>query len=416
MLFGGLPLALISGAAQAGASDRVLVLLQLAGGNDGLNMVVPLDQYDNLAQVRGNILPPENSLLDLGNTLGLHPAMPALADVWLDGKLQILQSVGYPDQNRSHFRSQDIWSTASAADEFLTTGWLGRYFELDHAAYPFGYPNDDFPHPLALVAGTSVAETCQGSMANFSLSVTDPFNPGTVNAGVLAPAPEGCYGDELAFVHNVVAQTNGYADAISTAAALGQNRSAKYHANGFNYIAAALGTVARLISGGLKTRIFVVNAGGFDTHANQVAGADTTQGVHADLLQLLSDAICAFQDDLVLLGIQKKVIGMTFSEFGRRIRSNASIGTDHGTAAPLFLFGQPLNGGVFGQNPQIDPQVGEGDGVPMQIDFRDVFGTLLCDWLGVADSDVQSVLHPDLEKMPLVTTPASSFIFASGFE
>ena len=144
-------------------NDKVLVLVQLQGGNDGLSAILPLDQYDNLAEVRQNILVPENSIISISNTLGFHPNMTGMKNLWDDSKIGILQGVAYPNQNRSHFRSTDIWNTASEPDEFLTTGWMGRYFELNHNDFPDGYPNDECPDPFALTIGTIVSETCQGN-------------------------------------------------------------------------------------------------------------------------------------------------------------------------------------------------------------------------------------------------------------
>src|SRR5690606_27957596 len=139
-----------------------LVLIQLNGGNDGLNMVIPLDQYSGLTSVRGNLVLPESSVLALTDLTGLHPKMTGLKTLFEEEKLSVIQSVGYPDQNRSHFRSTDIWTTASDSDEYLTTGWLGRYLDLKYPGYPVGYPNEEHKDPFAITLGTVVSETCQG--------------------------------------------------------------------------------------------------------------------------------------------------------------------------------------------------------------------------------------------------------------
>jgi uncharacterized protein (DUF1501 family) len=148
-------------------TDKVLVLIQLNGGNDGLNTILPLDQYDNLANVRSNIIIPEGSALPIDDVTAFHPNMTGLRDLYLDGKMEIVQSVGYPNQNRSHFRSTDIWTSGSPADEAWNTGWLGRWMDGDHPTFPDAYPNPDFPDPLALTVGSLVSTTCQGSAANF---------------------------------------------------------------------------------------------------------------------------------------------------------------------------------------------------------------------------------------------------------
>jgi uncharacterized protein (DUF1501 family) len=212
--------------------------------------------------------------------------------------------------------------------------------------------------------------------------------------------PADCYGTALSFVNDTAEQTNAYSSVISSAAGAGNNLSSKW-ASLETELAEKLKNVARLISGGLKTKVYIVQIGGFDTHDNQVIDGATETGIHAELLQELSDAICAFQDDLELLGVDDRVVGMTYSEFGRRIRSNAALGTDHGTAAPLFLFGSCIENQILGDHPEIDTAVGVEDGVPMQFDFRNVYGTMLTHWLGADESEVQTHIYPDFEALPL---------------
>jgi len=404
LLLGGVPVAAISDKSFLsllnGTSDRVLVLIQLNGGNDGLNMVIPRDQYDNLAAVRGNILLPENSLLNITDTVALHSSLTGMHEVFDNGQLNIVQSVGYPNQNRSHFRSLDIWHTASDADQFLDTGWLGRYLDTQFPGYPANYPNEDCPDPLAMTIGSVVTETCQGMSGNFSLAVVDPENLSALAAPANNEVAAGCYGNRLAFLINTIEQTNAYNEVIQGANDSGANLSTKYPAD--NALATKLKTVAKLISGGLGTKIYVVSLGGFDTHADQVVENDPTTGEHAVLMQTLGDAICAFQDDLRLLGLEERVVGMTYSEFGRRIRSNASLGTDHGTAAPLLVFGSCVNAGVIGTNPEIALDVDNQEGVPMQYDFRTVYGSVLMDWFGLAASTVREVLYEDFQQIPIL--------------
>ena len=333
-----------------GDSDRVLVLIQLNGGNDGLNCVLPKDQYAGLSQVRSNILIPESNILSITDTVGFHPEMGAMKTMFEEGKLNVIQSVGYPDQNRSHFRSTDIWTSGSASNEVVSSGWIGRYFDSLYPGYPDGFPNQDCPDPFALTLGSTVSETCQGLSSNFSLALANTDNLDELTTGGEGPLPAGCYGDELGFVRESIAQTNAYSDTILNSLDLGNTLSPKYSDD--STLANRLQIVARMISGGLQTRIYVLSIGGFDTHANQTVDGEPTTGEHAELLRELSDAICAFQDDLKLLGIEERVVGMTFSEFGRRIRSNDSLGTDHGTAAPLFVFGSCINSTVLGDNPK----------------------------------------------------------------
>ena len=386
-------------------NDRVLVLIQLIGGNDGLNMLVPLDQYDNLANARANVILPESSVLSVDNTNGLHPVMTGIKSLYDDAKIGIVQSVGYPNQNRSHFRSTDIWTSGSGADEYISTGWMGRYFDTQHPDFPNDYPNADHPDPIALTMGFLVSETCQGVAANFSMALTDPFTLGQLATGEGSTPPNTPYGDELTFLRDTIAQTNAYADTIVDAANSGSNM-ANYPAD--NRLAQQLKNVALLISGGLKTKVYVVALGGFDTHANQVDPTDTTTGIHANLLKTVSDAVAVFQEDLKLLGLEDRVLGMTFSEFGRRIISNFSVGTDHGTAAPLMVFGKCIKPGILGDNPEIPAQPDVQDGVPMQFDFRSVYGSVLMDWFEVPENDVKNILYPDFQYIPMLDPCAVS--------
>ncbi len=383
-----------------GDNDKILVLVQLQGGNDGLATIFDASQYANLQAVRGNIIVPESSIIPFHNQYGFHPAMQGMNDVWQMGNLGIVQNVGYPNQNRSHFRSTDIWNSASSAEEFVSTGWIGRFYDLNYADYPNGYPNAAHPHPFALTMGKIVSETCQGINANFSLSLLDPFNPGTALVSAGGNIPANCFGDALSFVNDTVSQTNAFASVISAAANAGNNLSPKWN-NLDTELAQKLKNVARLISGGLQTKIYIVQIGGFDTHDNQVVGGATTTGIHNELLRELSDAICAFQDDLNLLNVSYRVIGMTYSEFGRRIRSNSALGTDHGTAAPMFLFGSCVENQILGDHPIIDTQVGIDEGVPMQFDFRNVYGTILSQWLGAGETEVMNIIFPEFQSLPL---------------
>ena len=409
LAFGRLPVSALTGplfaAAASADNDRVLVLVNLVGGNDGLSSVTPLDQYDNLMAVRANVTVPESQLLGIDATRGLHPSLAGFREVWDGGRLNILQGVGYPDQNGSHFRSTDIWNTASAADEVLTTGWLGRYFQNLHPSYPDGYPSGAHPDPIAIAIGSSVSETCQGIAGNFSLTVNDPTNATNILDTDGGSVPDRLYGDELEFIRTTIAQSNAYGITVAAAAQAARN-AVEYPSD--NTLATHLSYVARMIAGGLQTKVYVVTIGGFDTHADQVVGGEVTTGIHADLLRELGDAVAAFQADVTALGLGQRVVGMTYSEFGRRIRSNGALGTDHGAAAPAFLFGDCVNAGVIGENPVIDRGVGEQESVPMQYDFRDLYGSVLEDWFGVAESDVRTLLYPDYVKVPVLSPCGSA--------
>ena len=382
-------------------NDKVLVLVQLNGGNDGLASITPLDQYDKLANVRGNILIPQNNLLDVGFNNGFHPNMTGLKSQFDNGRMSVVQAVGYPNQNRSHFRSSDIWTSGSPADEQWTTGWMGRYFEQGAPDYPTGYPNGDYPDPFAITMGSLVSETCQGTAANYSLAINDPFNVNPLADVDGTMVPNTPYGDELTFLRQTIEQTNAYGEVIRSAAE-GADNMVDYPGGDANPLAPQLRNVARMIAGGLQTKVYIVNLGGFDTHANQVAGDSPLLGDHATLMRWLSEAIDLFQQDLVLLGLDQKVLTMTFSEFGRRIRSNDSFGTDHGDAAPLMLFGSCVAPGFIGDNPEIPVDPGIQDGVAMQYDFRNVYGSVMMDWFDVSENDVRELMFADFSHIPII--------------
>ncbi|MBP7821800.1 MAG: DUF1501 domain-containing protein [Saprospiraceae bacterium] len=382
-------------------NDKILVLIQMNGGNDGLNTVLPFDQYDNLINLRSNIIIPQNSAIGINNNIGLHPSLTGLKSLYDNAKLTIVQNVGYPNQNRSHFRSTDIWTSGSASDVVLDTGWLGRYFDQKYEGYPENYPNADYPDPFAITIGSLVSETCQGTNANFSLAVVDPSTLSPLNEGFSSTVdPNSCYGTELTYIRSSLIQTNAYSSVITNANNAGANLGS-YPSD--NALAQQLKIVAKLISGGLKTKVYVLNIGSFDTHSGQVeSSSSTTTGNHADLLSTLSEAILAFQNDITALGFQERVLGMTFSEFGRQIASNFSDGTDHGTAAPLFLFGSCVMSGIVGNNPQIPVQVSDQEGVAMEIDFRSIYGTILADWFKMDAPSIANILFDGWQHLPIL--------------
>lgn len=378
-------------------SDKVLVLIQLTGGNDGLNTLVPRDQYDGLTAVRPDLYIPENKLIPISDTVGMHPALAGIRPLYSDGRLNWIQSVGYPNQNRSHFRSTDIWHTASDSDVELRTGWIGRYLDGLYPGFPEDYPSEEVPYPVAVTVGNVVSETCQGLAANFSLTLNNPFDIIPLQPSEEEAVPDTPYGEELSFMRTSILQANAYGAVVEEAAELGNNLIDYPQTQ----LSQRLKHVARMISGGLGTKIYVVSIGGFDTHANQVTPNAPEGGAHAELLREVALAINAFQNDLAALGIDDRVVGMTYSEFGRQIRSNESYGTDHGTAAPLLLFGNCVATGILGSNPQISADVEKQEGVPMQYDFRDVYGTILEDWFEVPVAEVKSLLYAGYNKLPL---------------
>lgn len=392
-------------AGTADTNDHVLVVIQMSGGNDGLNTVLPLDQYSNLSKARENILIAENKALRLtGQTAtALHPAMTGMRALYDDGMLNIVQNVGYPQQNFSHFRSTDIWLTASDSNEVLESGWLGRFLDKEYPGYPDNYPSTDNPDPIALQIGSVISPALMGPHVSMGFAVSSTTQFYQLITGVTDPVPNTPEGHELGFIRTTALQTNAYSDVLKKAAGAAANKSALYPAAGTNLLADQLKIVSQLIAGGLRTKIYMVDITGFDTHSNQVeATGGTETGRHASLLKMLSEAITAFQDDLKLLKTEDRVMGMTFSEFGRRVKSNASMGTDHGAAAPMFVFGKNAIGGITGKNPTIGSNVTVNDNVEMQFDFRAIYSTLLKEWFGVSADVVRSVLGDNYQSLTIV--------------
>ncbi len=377
-------------------SDRVLVVIQLAGGNDGLNTVIPVDDavyYNN----RKNIGIPKNQTLALRNGLALHPAMTGFRDLFNDGRLSIVQNVSYPNSDRSHFRGTDIWLSATDADVFKTTGWIGRYLETQAPNFPTTMPAE----PLAIQIGESLSLGFRGDKGSLGITFRDPetfFNlvdqGGNSNYDA-APMTNG--GVELEFVRSVEKASQVYSKVVKTAADKVKTTKVTYPQS--NPLARSLQIVSRLVAGGLGTRIYLVNINGtsFDTHYNQ--GAAT--GAHATLLGYLSEAVKLFLDDCQQMGTADRVAGITFSEFGRRVAENGSQGTDHGTAAPLFVFGKNIVGGqILGHNPDLVNLDLRGD-LLMEYDYRQIYSAALKQWFGGSTSLESQILFRDFSDLPL---------------
>lgn len=382
-------------------SDHVLVIVQLNGGNDGLNMVIPIENYSSYYNARTNIAIPENKILNLNDKSGLHPSMTGLHNLYNDGKLAVVQAVGYPSPSFSHFRATDIWMSASDSNQQVSSGWAGRYLDVEYPNYPVNYPNSTHTDPLAIQIGSITSLTLQGSDVSMGMSISDPSSFYNFLDGVEDATPETPWGKELSFVRTVARQTQQYSTVIRNAAANVPTQGT-YPAN--NDLAAQLKIVARLVRGGLKTRVYMVSTGGFDTHSLQVNTTDTTTGSHANLMLRVSSAIKAFMDDLQGLGVDERVIGLTFSEFGRRIKSNASVGTDHGAASPLFVFGKNVTPGVLGNNPAIPVNASANDNVPFQYDFRSIYASVLRDWFCVDDVTLETAMLRNFQSLPLINS------------
>jgi uncharacterized protein (DUF1501 family) len=363
-------------------NDHVLVIVQMSGGNDGLNTVIPRDQYSNYFNARSNIAIAENKILALtGNALtGLHPSLTGFRDMYNNGDLCIVQSAGYPTPNFSHFRATDIWMTASNSNEYLTNGWVGRYLNSDYPGFPVGYPNVNMPDPLGIQFGSGTSLAMLGPTIQMGYTISDPnafINNADGGEDPIAPGTPA--NDKLLYVREISKQSQAYYNVVKNAYNLPGNTNLVTYPS--TSLANQLKIVARLINGGLKTKVYVVSIGGFDTHSNQVNNTDTSTGAHANLMAALSGSIQAFHSDLKLMNKDQRVLGMTFSEFGRRVKSNASVGTDHGYAAPMFVFGTPATAGVIGANPVIPAVAGVNDNLPMINDFRNIYWSVMKRWL-----------------------------------
>jgi uncharacterized protein (DUF1501 family) len=393
-------------------NDKVLVLIQLHGGNDGLNTVIPINQYGNYYNLRPNVAIPQSGArkyITLDSTLpdnrqvGLHPDMGAAKAMYDEGNMAVIQNVSYENMNGSHFRSRDIWYMGGDYNDYFSSGWMGRYLNHYYPNYPENYPNAAVPDPLAIEIGTGVSlafHRNEGIPAGLSIQNPNAFYDLINSVGVDPPInfPDSHAGNELEYIMQIERQSNDYAGRLKDVYNAGSNSNTVYPdvypfiAPGAfvnNPLAPQLKIVSRLLSGGIGTKVFLCRIGGFDTHANQVINNDTTMGSHAALLHHISTAVKAFYDDLRNLGLADRVLTMTFSEFGRRIQSNNSFGTDHGNAAPMLVFGTCINAGVYGENPNlVNLQSGN---VPMQYDYRQVFSSVVKDWFQATDEAIESV-------------------------
>jgi uncharacterized protein (DUF1501 family) len=389
-------------AAMAAGTGRVLVVVQLDGGNDGLNTVVPFedDLYHN---ARGSLA--IGNPIRINETLGFHPVLTGIDSLYKDGQVAIVQNVGYQNPNRSHFRSTDIWFTGSNnsspkdQNTFLEDGWLGRY--LDHR-FP-GYPDPSVTpeHPLAIEIGTTTSLMMQGQSMGMSMAIYDPETfyriiSGTDISGGDPPDTSTPAGLELEYIRNIALEANQYARPVRDAA--NQVANNDVYPTG-NDVAERLKIVARLVAGGMETPIYVIAQKGYDTHAQQDSGSTPR---HTQLLGNLSNAIKAFFDDLKLFGVEDRVMLMTISEFGRRTHANGTAGTDHGTAAPMFFVGPEVHGGIYGENPDLVDVDRLGD-IKQQYDFKQLYASVLQQWFGVRRSDSALILKGEWETLPLFT-------------
>jgi uncharacterized protein (DUF1501 family) len=358
-------------ATPAPEKDRsVLVLVQLAGGNDGLNTLIPFEDADYY-RLRPTLGVAKDKVLRTSDTTGLHPSCTALHRLFEGGKLAIIQNVGYPNPNRSHFRSTEIWETASNSDEFAVTGWIGRF--LDNACE--GMPPDSHD-PLAVHVTNGVPQSFMSARTHPTFGLV----PGGGNRRdneetrklletmLSDPAADTGGANNGTFLRQTLMDTLVTERKVQRI--IGAYRpETPYPASA---LAASLRNVAALVAARMPTRVYFVSLSGFDTHSNQL-------GQHAALLTQLSEALAAFQRDLEARKLDRQVMTMTFSEFGRRPSENQSRGTDHGTAAPLFIMGSSVKAGLHGTPPSLHLQ--QNQDLQFSTDFRRVYATALERWL-----------------------------------
>jgi uncharacterized protein (DUF1501 family) len=399
----------------SGKDGKILVVVQLSGGNDGLSTVIPHgdDAYQN---ARRSLAFASNDVLKIDNYIGLNPALTGMKDLFDDGRMSIIQGVGYPNPNRSHFRAMDIWHSAEPTKEVVTTGWLGRFFdntctgEDPHSgvsisdqlplsmkgekimplsferADSYRYRGPDAARYQQLNAGPNGTASAAASEAAPSTQPSakapaKPVRPGQ-KPTIEAYTPD----QQTDFLRRTAMDAQVSSDRILKVT--GNFQPAGEYPNG--EFGQGLRTIAAMIGGGMPTRVYYVSLGGFDTHANQ-------RGRHDQLMTQLSNGIAAFWKDMEAQGNKDRVLMMSFSEFGRRVNTNASNGTDHGAAAPVFLMGPKLKPGVVNKHPSLT-DLDAGD-LKHSTDFRSIYATVLQDWMGVPS---RPILGSQFQTMKLI--------------
>jgi uncharacterized protein (DUF1501 family) len=439
LTLGGVPLNLLAAnsalarMAAESTNDKVLVFIQLHGGNDGLNTLIPISQYDEYYNLRPNIAirhTGTRSYLEVDNTVdenarvGLHPEMLAFKEMYDQDKVAIIQNVGYPDMNLSHFRGRDVVFMGGDESENnqYNSGWMGRYLDNIYPGYPDSYPSDTMKDPIGIeLSGTLSLAFHRENGIPIGLNIGSPeqFYQLISSVGVDPPItfPGSHAGDELRYIMEFEKKSNQYAGRLKEVYDAGSNSSVDYpevypYASPIraNNLSSQLKLIARLLKGGAKTKIFLCRIGGFDTHGEQVDENDPSLGLHAALLHNLSGAVKAFYDDLNQLGIDERVLSLTFTEFGRRAKSNDSYGTDHGTATPVFVFGTQLNSGIYGVNPGLKPEDMNNYNLIYNIDYRQIYTSIIQDWF---EGDNQALIDTGFSdwvnsKLPIVASTGTS--------
>lgn len=364
-------------------NDRILVLIRLKGGNDGLSTIVPIYDYDTYANARPTIKIPNNNAnrFLLNDDFGMSKAAIKLENMWGDGQMKVAHGVGYDDSSLSHFKGSDIWATTDPNDA-EQTGWMGRYFQELYPDYLFNPPEK----PTAIQIGSNGNLIFNGQDANFAFSVANRKKLFEIaqNGELydLNNLPDCTHGEKVGYLKGVANATFKYAGVINEA----YDKTSDFGNYPDNKLSKQLSIVSRLIKGDLGTKVYLVTLEGFDTH-------NDSKNRHSELMTQLSETISYFYDDLKDAGLDDKVLSMTISEFGRRVKENGSKGTDHGTASPSMFFGTALEGnGFIGEHPDMSDLNNTGNFNNYSIDFRQLYATVLKEWLCVDAGLVNQVL------------------------
>lgn len=353
--------------------NRILLLIELQGANDGLNTVVPYDNPE-YRRLRPTLGIPREKVLTLSEKAGLHPSCKGFFDLWKKGNLAIVQGLGYPNPNRSHFRSIEIWETASDSDEILQTGWLAPFLNGDN--------NTASPSTRALALGQDAGPLIGAPDRTVVLSDMKKF---LRQAKMLKALEKQTDNPSL---RHLLSVRNGMQSAAAGFAEAYADRSAIAWPFPKTRLGEQLATVAGLVAKNSGVQIYKLGLGSFDTHANQLPR-------HAALLRELGNAVAAFEKAMRASGHWNDILLMTYSEFGRRAAENGSRGTDHGTAAPHFVAGGRVRGGFYGAAPSLTDL--ENDDLRYAVDFRSLYRTIESDWLQSSDSSMRINQFPSLD-------------------
>jgi uncharacterized protein (DUF1501 family) len=368
--------------------DNILVVIQMGGGNDGLNTVVPFAD-DAYYRARPRLAVPRDKVIRITDALGLHPRLARLRQLLDRGAVGIIQGVGYPNPSRSHFRSMEIWQTADPEGRAVRVGWIGRYFDskCPVCEQPTVGVNIGATMPLAMRSETGQGVTLENPDAFQWMPTLDGIGAREeMEIFKMLNAPAANEPGTVDFLRHTA--MNAVLSSERVRDAMGKYKGGVDYPN--HRFAYNLRLIAQLIAGGLPTKVYYANMTGFDTHASQ-------QGTHEVLLEQFATGVEAFYRDLEAQGNAERVLVMAFSEFGRRVAENGSAGTDHGTAAPVLIFGKRIRPGLHGPHPSLT-DLQDGD-LKHHVDFRSVYATVIEGWLG---GNAAGILGADFERVPFL--------------